>query len=165
MRTALLILALSALGCGEEEIPQAGVELYMCADEPCSDRILALTNQATSTLWVAMFTFTHEDIAEGLVAAAGRGVDVSLLVERSQQHGVLPRLQAAGVKIKYDGNGSSMHHKFAVVDGAVTATGSFNWTNNADRHNDENLVILHSKSVAARYVAEFLRVWDLGSDA
>ena len=57
-----------------------------------------------------------------------------------------------------------MHHKFAVVDGDVVATGSYNWTNNADFNNDENLVILHSEAVASDYAAEFLRVWDLGSE-
>lgn len=167
MRTPLLfLLAISGLlagGCGED-LPQAGTEIFMCQDRGgvCSDRVIALANSADSAMWVAVFSFTHDAIAEALAAAAGRGVDVAVVVETRQETPVVPRLVAGGVRVKQDGNGSSMHHKFAVVDGDVVATGSFNWTANADFHNDENLVILHSKEVAEQFAAEFIRVWDLG---
>jgi len=130
----------------------------------CSDRVLALANSANSALWVAVFSFTHEAIAESLVAAAARGVDVAVVVETRQETPVMPRLLEGGVRVREDGNGSSMHHKFVVVDGDVVATGSFNWTNNADYHNDENLVILHSEGAAKQFAAEFLRVWDMGKE-
>jgi phosphatidylserine/phosphatidylglycerophosphate/cardiolipin synthase-like enzyme len=115
-------------------------------------------------LWVAVFSFTHEAIAESLVAAAARGVDVAVVVETRQETPVMPRLLEGGVRVREDGNGSSMHHKFVVVDGDVVATGSFNWTNNADYNNDENLVILHSEGAAKQFAAEFLRVWDMGKE-
>ncbi len=130
----------------------------------CSDRVLALANSANSALWVAVFSFTHEAIAESLVAAAARGVDVAVVVETRQETPVMPRLLEGGVRVREDGNGSSMHHKFVVVDGDVVATGSFNWTNNGDYNNDENLVILHSEGAAKQFAAEFLRVWDMGKE-
>ena len=130
----------------------------------CSDRVLALANSANSALWVAVFSFTHEAIAESLVAAVARGVDVAVVVETRQETPVMPGLLEGGVRVREDGNGSSMHHKFVVVDGDVVATGSFNWTNNADYNNDENLVILHSEGAAKQFAAEFLRVWDMGKE-
>ena len=171
LRAAPLLLAFALaipptlIGCGEE-LPQAGTEIFMCRDYrgACSDRVIALAKSADDAMWVAVFSFTHEDIAESLIAAAGRGADVAVVVETRQETPVVPRLVAGGVRVRQDGNGSSMHHKFAVVDGDVVATGSFNWTANADYHNDENLVILHSEEVASDFAAEFLRVWDLGEE-
>ena len=160
----LLTAALLTAGC-DEELTLAGTEVYMCQDRGgvCSERVLSLANSAGGAMWVAMFSFTHEDIAQALAAAAGRGVDVAVVVEARQDNPVVATLEAGGVRVRKDGNGSSMHHKFAVVDGEVVATGSYNWTSNGDYHNDENLVVLHSETVASDYAAEFLRIWDLGT--
>jgi len=49
-----------------------------------------------------------------------------------------------------------LHHKFAVTDGHYVVTGSFNWTENAERRNRENLVILDCPEMAQAFNAE----WD-----
>ena len=160
----LLTVAPLVVGC-DEDLTLAGTEIYMCQDRGgvCSERVLSLANSAGGAMWVAMFSFTHEDIAQALAAAAGRGVDAAVVVETRQDNPVVATLEAGGVRVREDGNGSSMHHKFAVVDGEVVATGSYNWTSNGDYHNDENLVVLHSEDVASDFAAEFLRIWDLGT--
>ena len=48
-----------------------------------------------------------------------------------------------------------MHHKFAVVDGSVLLTGSFNWTHAAHERNCENLLVTDDAYFVARYAAEF----------
>lgn len=166
MRAAPVTLVAAAVAaCAEDGPTQAGVEVVMCQQDRgrCSERLVGLVDATEATLWGAVYAFTHDDIADAVVRAVERGVDVSIVLERSQDASrVLPLLQQGGVHLRYDGNSASMHHKFAVSDGAVTATGSFNWSANADYNNDENLLILHSQSVAEKFAAEFLRVWDLG---
>ncbi|NJK62165.1 MAG: hypothetical protein HC921_05290 [Synechococcaceae cyanobacterium SM2_3_1] len=35
-----------------------------------------------------------------------------------------------------------MHHKFAVIDESIVVTGSHNWSQGANRNNDENVLII-----------------------
>ncbi|MFH1064425.1 MAG: phospholipase D-like domain-containing protein [Candidatus Woesearchaeota archaeon] len=52
-----------------------------------------------------------------------------------------------------------MHHKVFIIDEKVVVTGSFNPSSNADKNNDENLLIIHDPIVAAEFLEEFERVW------
>jgi cardiolipin hydrolase len=52
-----------------------------------------------------------------------------------------------------------MHDKFAVIDESVVITGSFNWTTQAVRNNQENILFLENKSLAANYLSEFNKLW------
>ena len=56
-----------------------------------------------------------------------------------------------------------LHHKVLVLDAnnpdsndvAVVVTGSYNFSNNAELNNDENLVIIYSDEIAAQYFGDF----------
>lgn len=52
-----------------------------------------------------------------------------------------------------------MHHKFCVIDESVVITGSFNWTSQAVQFNQENIIFYENKDLAAKYVAEFNKLW------
>jgi phosphatidylserine/phosphatidylglycerophosphate/cardiolipin synthase-like enzyme len=69
------------------------------------------------------------------------------------------RLKEAGLDVRLDGNRNSMHHKVIVIDGEIVITGSYNFSNNAEKRNDENVLILHSSEIAGLYLSEFERVW------
>jgi phosphatidylserine/phosphatidylglycerophosphate/cardiolipin synthase-like enzyme len=47
-----------------------------------------------------------------------------------------------------------------VIDGEHTITGSFNFTDAAQEQNDENVLLIHDRSLAALYQGEFERVYD-----
>lgn len=56
-----------------------------------------------------------------------------------------------------------LHHKVLLIDAehpaeddqAIVVTGSYNFSNNAEFNNDENLIIIHSDEIAAQYLADF----------
>jgi len=52
-----------------------------------------------------------------------------------------------------------MHHKVFIIDNETVITGSFNPTKNADLRNDENILIIHNKWIAKKYLKEFEKVW------
>jgi phosphatidylserine/phosphatidylglycerophosphate/cardiolipin synthase-like enzyme len=58
-----------------------------------------------------------------------------------------------------------MHHKVVIIDGAIVVCGSFNFSDSADRSNDENLLIIYNRAVAARFEEEYRRVYDLARAA
>ncbi len=56
-----------------------------------------------------------------------------------------------------------MHHKVFIVDEKIVVTGSFNPTNNGDKNNDENVVIIEDSAIAEMFVQEFWRVYGEGT--
>lgn len=54
--------------------------------------------------------------------------------------------------------GDKMHHKFAVIDSEIVVTGSQNWSPTANSLNDEALVIIESRMVAAHFLREIQRL-------
>ncbi len=48
-----------------------------------------------------------------------------------------------------------MHHKVLIIDEETVITGSFNPTKNGDEGNDENVLIIHDKEIAKKFLGEF----------
>ncbi len=53
-----------------------------------------------------------------------------------------------------------MHHKFAVIDESVVITGSFKWTGQAVKFNQENILFYENKELAKKYTDEYERLWN-----
>ncbi len=60
--------------------------------------------------------------------------------------------------------GNKMHHKFVVLDfdtdDARVYTGSYNFSDPADRKNGENLLLFRDRRIAVSYMIEALRIFD-----
>lgn len=143
-------------------------DAYFCPADGCSDRLINEMNNASKTLHVAIAYFNHDGIADAIIAAHDRGVEVKVLGEADESgegginEEVVAKLKAAGVDYRDDGNDALMHNKFSIIDGYVTLTGSFNYTNAADQRNNENLVVLMSEHTAGQYELEFEALWAAG---
>jgi phosphatidylserine/phosphatidylglycerophosphate/cardiolipin synthase-like enzyme len=98
---------------------------------------------------------TSSGIVEALIRAKQRGVDVRLIADkttpRERASGIEP-LAAADVPIWIDAEARIAHAKTMVIYGAVTLTGSMNWTRGAAA-NSENLNLVSSPAVAVAYAA------------
>jgi len=95
--------------------------------------------------------------AFAVIRAKERGVDVRVVADREapcgQASGIDP-LAAAGVPVWIDDRARMAHAKTMVVDGAVTLTGSYNWTRGAAA-NSEDLNLISSPAVAEAYAAHW----------
>jgi phosphatidylserine/phosphatidylglycerophosphate/cardiolipin synthase-like enzyme len=142
-------------------VTASGHGVFFCPEDACSEQVINHIDKARKHVYVAMYSFTLDSIADALIRARNRGVDVRVVVEESQlgRGSEYERLKKAGVDVMLDGNPALMHNKFAVIDGVVIITGSMNWSWSADNRNDENLVIIYSEQLARRYVEEFLEIW------
>jgi len=92
---------------------------------------------------------------------AAAGVEVGGVFEKTQTAGgysEYERFRSAGLQVFLDGNPRNMHHKVIVIDGEIVVVGSFNFSDSADKSNDENLLIIYSRSVAAKFEEEYQRV-------
>jgi phosphatidylserine/phosphatidylglycerophosphate/cardiolipin synthase-like enzyme len=137
--------------------------LCFSPDGGCANVLIAWLEQARVSIHVMVYVFTSDAIANALIEAHQRGVEVLVVVERSEaatSGSEVARLQDAGIQVRLDANAALMHHKVAIVDQAIVATGSYNWSAAAEERNNENLVVLADTNVAAQYEAAFSRIWD-----
>ena len=129
--------------------------------------IIAAIASAKQEVLVNAFSFTQRPIANALVAARKRGVSVQVIAD-SQQAATLPQnvlglLAKGGVNVWLDANYQAAHNKVVIVDAetasATTITGSYNFTNAAQWHNAENVVILRdNRQVALAFRENWLRL-------
>jgi len=70
------------------------------------------------------------------------------------------RLEAAGVELRRSKGSGLMHNKFAVIDGIIIYTGSYNHTSGATLKNDENYILIKDKEIAETYEKQFQKIWE-----
>jgi len=64
----------------------------------------------------------------------------------------LQDLADSGVACRLDGDARAhMHHKFCLMDDTVIMNGSFNWTVQAVKKNQENLMIMDNPGLVKQY--------------
>ena len=132
----------------------------------CSSLIGYWIARANESIHIMIYGFTLDYLSEALIDAVKRGVEVKVVIEKESAYwrgSEYERLLQAGVDVKLDGNPYTMHHKVAIIDGKIVITGSYNWTWSAERRNDENVLILMSRSLAESYEEEFQRIWSIAS--
>jgi len=136
------------------------IENYFCPEDDCASHIINLIKNAESSIYFMSFSFTNEDIADALIARDG--LDIRGILDSSQSSGKysqFKRLQEFGINVKKDSNKYKMHHKVFIIDNETVVTGSFNPTLSADTKNDENLIIIHDKKIANKFLEEFDSLW------
>lgn len=130
--------------------PLAGsVRVIYSLDQKQNDKeIIALIDAAKSSIYFAIYEFTLRDIADALVAAKERGVQVHGVVDagessNSYDRPIINELVNAGIPVVTEkhATGNGIMHIKAIVTDQAYALGSYNWTNSATTINDELLEI------------------------
>jgi len=126
----------------------------------CTEAVVAELAAARREVLVQAYSFTSRPIADGLIAAAARGVRVVILLDRSnltETHTELGDLTAHRMEVWIDACHAIAHNKVMVIDARTVITGSFNFTNQAEHENAENLLILRNHhDLAAEYRASLI---------
>jgi phosphatidylserine/phosphatidylglycerophosphate/cardiolipin synthase-like enzyme len=128
--------------------------------------------QAKQSVHFAIFTFSGSStIDDALLSALGNGISVKGILDRTQSahdYSPHPALINAGADLRrhdipilpgFEKRGK-LHHKIMVIDGKVAISGSFNYTDKANRFNDENVFFIHNEKVAEYFIDEIERIYD-----
>jgi phosphatidylserine/phosphatidylglycerophosphate/cardiolipin synthase-like enzyme len=122
--------------------------------------------RARHQILVQAFSFTSRTLANALISAKRRGVDVRVMADREQTFGGeasrIPDLVKAGIPVTLEVRYQSAHSKVMVIDAdtadAAVITGSYNWTYAAQSKNAENVLILRQNpDIANAYAANWRR--------
>jgi phosphatidylserine/phosphatidylglycerophosphate/cardiolipin synthase-like enzyme len=142
-----------------------------------------LLNTSQQQVNFALFVFSESGLSNILQTQSQRGIKVRGLIDRQFAYrdyssglslmGVDPNnlCQATGtnsqplatIGVPTLPPGDLLHHKFAIIDRQTVITGSHNWSNAANYHNDETLLVIQNNpTVAAHFDREFDRLYEHG---
>ncbi len=144
------------------------------------ERFIAVLRSAKTSLDIAVFTLSDQRIADLVLSLHKQGVKVRIVTDNDtvgNQGSDVIALARAGVPVRLDGlpggsggpplrdstkGGASslMHHKFAILDGKVLLTGSYNWTSTAASLNSENIIITNEAFFVQAFATQFEQMWN-----
>ena len=128
---------------------------------------IGLIDQSQHSIDVAMYAFTDRTIAQALVRAAARGVQVRVYRDRSQYEEERARHSQVGavlataptLHIRVKGSDELMHVKAMLIDGNVLRDGSGNWSVSAARYQDNQVSVTHSPQQSEAFARDFAAMW------
>ena len=131
-------------------------------------RLIEKINAAQTSIHIASFEFDLTPVAEALIAAKQRGVEVrwvtddenGLEADGEPGQGQFAMLEQAGIEVRSDTRSALMHNKFWIFDNQIVWTGSTNITENGIFKQDNNTIVIQSPALAAMYEREFQEMWD-----
>lgn len=122
-------------------------------------------SKADTDIAVAVDWFSDRELFEVLCKKAGAGLNVKVaLIDTEANRGGralnFRKLEDCGGQVTFIPAGirdsSAMRQKFCVIDRATVITGSYDWSGNA-RRNDENVTVITDSAV---FASEYLQVFD-----
>lgn len=149
------------------------VENYFAPEDKVADKIVARLKLAQQEIIFMAFSFTDDRMGDTILERWKNGVKVRGVFEKTgsqTRFSEFGRLKAGGLdvyedahsetQVSQDGNPYLMHHKVFVIDNKTVILGSYNFSENANEENDENVLIIDAPGLAAQFAAEFLRVFE-----
>ncbi len=121
----------------------------------CTNLIVSSIDNAKKSIDVMAYSFTSQPIAEALVTAHKRGVNVQILIDKSQlkeKYSQLNYLGQNGLSLFIDSAQGIAHNKVMIFDDRFVLTGSFNFSKAAESRNAENIVIIDDPVLANIYL-------------
>lgn len=138
-------------------------EAWLLPSSDALDRLIEKISHAKKKIYVAMFTFTHPLLAEALISAFKRGVDVRVALDHYTAEGaslpVVSALKSAGIPIFLSQGQQLFHHKWAWIDNSTLIFGSANWTRAAFSENQDCLMIL--EHLKFQHKKQMKKIWNI----
>lgn len=139
------------------------VEIYFPPGDDARARLIELIGGAQESIVLAMNILTDDPLYDALRDALDRAVKIDALWDFQSwemcQYSEADEFLDMGIGT-WDALPGLLHHKYAVIDGKTVITGSANWSRSGMERNDENIVVVHDRSIAQRYLDNFRALQD-----
>ncbi len=142
--------------------------------------------QATESINLALFVFSEQKIVDALQQKQEQGIDIRGVFDPGFAYRYYSEvLDMLGITLyqqcqaEKDNNpwtnfintvgiaqlasGDKLHHKFTIIDRKIVISGSQNWSEAANKNNDEALIIISNHTVSQHFVEEFQRLYNSAS--
>lgn len=143
------------------QIGNARIRTFFSPRGGGQEAILQTLAQARQKITFMVFSFTDKALADLMIRKRAENVAVEGVYDQCLAYGQYSTkrmLSDNKIYTRHDGNEALLHHKVILSDNVVI-TGSFNFSANADKSNNENMLIIeNAPEIAAAYQQEYTRV-------
>ncbi|HOJ28889.1 MAG TPA: phospholipase D-like domain-containing protein [Spirochaetota bacterium] len=144
------------------KINDIDINVYFSPDDDIERIITKRIEKAKKSILFLAFSFTSDAIGEAIIAKHKQGIAVKGVFEKRDIKNVNSeyiKLKVEGLDVLYDANPKTMHHKVIIIDDEWVITGSYNFSKNARKRNDENCIMIRSSEIAKLYAQEFEKIY------
>jgi phosphatidylserine/phosphatidylglycerophosphate/cardiolipin synthase-like enzyme len=121
------------------------VTAYFSPKGGCQEALVRELKKARREILVQAYSFTADPLTYALVEAKKRGVHVEILLDRSneqERYSDLRIFLEQGLAPLIDASHAIAHNKVMIIDQKTLVTGSYNFTNQAEDENAENVLVI-----------------------
>ena len=151
----VLAVIVPVISLADKFSSEASYEICFTPGQNCTQMIVNEIKKAKKQILVQMYTFTSKQIIQALVAAKNRGVEVKILLDKSQlslNYPLIDFFVKNRISVQIDKVKGIAHNKILIIDGVTTIGGSFNYTTSAQKNNVENVTIIKAPAFSKKYV-------------
>ena len=148
------------------KIEDTDINAYFAPENDIENIIIGRIKRAKTSVRFMAFSFTSASIAEAMIKKFKEGVEVSGVFENrgsGTKDSQFIKMKVEGVPVRLDSNKYAMHHKVIIIDDYRLITGSYNFSKNASRNNDENCIMIDNRAITALYIKEFENIFKAGT--
>jgi phosphatidylserine/phosphatidylglycerophosphate/cardiolipin synthase-like enzyme len=130
------------------------IQVYYSPKGGCQEAVVREVNRARHEILVMAYSFTNDAITTALVEAKKRGLTVDILLDHSNEKERYTELHVFlkhGLDPHIDSDHPIAHNKIIIIDRRTVITGSFNFTNQAEHDNAENLLVIRGHAELPRH--------------
>jgi len=130
------------------------VEAYFSPKGGCQAAIVRELMKAKSEILVQAYSFTADPLTFALIEVKKQGVIVDIILDKSNEidrYSDLHFFIENQMDVRIDHEHAIAHNKIIIIDKKVVITGSYNFTNQAEGENAENVVVIqgHPELIAS----------------
>ena len=134
------------------------IEVCFTPGMDCRTKIIREINNANKSIYVQAYSFTDKYIANALIKAINRGIDINVILDKTQKNSVLTKsLIKSHIEVSVDDKVAIAHNKVMIIDEKEVITGSYNFTESAQKRNAENLLIIKDEKIAYKYLENWFQ--------
>ena len=120
-------------------------------------KLIEYIGGANQSIKIAMAWFTNKAIKDCLIRRKrdNQNVNIEIVVDENEVNrkyffDYKSKFNEVEILIKKKADKRFLHHKFMIIDGRTTITGSYNYSKKAES-NLENIIVVHSEKISSYY--------------
>lgn len=136
------------------QIDKNQINICFTPAKKCLPQILHEIENAKNEILIQAYSFTEKNIANELIKAHQKGIKIRIILDKSQLNAKgskLKELAKTGIECQIDDKMAIAHNKVIIIDSKIVITGSYNFSQAAESHNSENLLIINNIEIAKEY--------------